>query len=490
LAIDAYAGLWLKARLSDADIFNSSSLLVTMRTFSARLRVLGRSFVGWSGRSVIRPSELLMPSGNPLASEAGDTLIEVMISAVVLALIVVGTLTGINSANRATSTDRVRSQADALAQQDEERLRSLPVKKLSELSETHEPVLHEVAASGTTFTIASSAKYIADATATVSCTSTTAKADYIQTISTVTWHSLGSAKPVVETGIISPPAAAAVIVHVTGASGEAVPEMNVTATGPSSITTTTSADGCAILSVSPGEYTLNVSRLGYVDQNGYVKSNEDPISDTPFYVAAEETVKRSFEFAPAGRLAVSFKGGETGDSFVAANNLMTSYRKFTAEPAATTIASPTTIFPFTSSYTVYPGTCESDAPSASAIKESETSFLATVTAGTTFPITTIEPPVNLKIMSGTEPGLGKEGTQVINATGSITDSCGVKRSFTETPAGALKHPGTPFGTSTLCVTALIATKQRRYEATINNSTVSGIKETIYLGKATESPASC
>src|SRR5580700_5729980 len=90
------------------------NLLVMIRTFSAKLRVLGRSSIGrWSW-----------------ASERGDTLIEVLISAVLVALIVIGTLTGLDSTNKATSLQRARSQADALAEQDEERLHSLPVNSL------------------------------------------------------------------------------------------------------------------------------------------------------------------------------------------------------------------------------------------------------------------------------------------------------------------------------------------------------------------------
>ena len=116
-----------------------------------------------------------------------------IVSALLLAVIVVGTLTGLNSANRATSLDSARSQADALAEQEEDQLRSEPINKLSELSETHEVVQHEVNAGGTKYTISSTAKYIADATATASCTSTSEKADYIQTTSAVTWNALGQA---------------------------------------------------------------------------------------------------------------------------------------------------------------------------------------------------------------------------------------------------------------------------------------------------------
>ena len=142
----------------------------------------------------------------------------------------------------------------------------------------------------------------------------------------MTWHSLGTDKPVVETSIISPPADSALIVQVTGASGEAVPNMNVTATGPTNISTTTSTDGCAILAVLPGEYKLNVNKLGYgyVDPNGYENSDEDPAIDSSLYVVAETTVKKGYEFAQSGRVESQLRklghkrrrlvcGGEHGD---------------------------------------------------------------------------------------------------------------------------------------------------------------------------------
>ncbi|HEY5044560.1 MAG TPA: carboxypeptidase-like regulatory domain-containing protein [Solirubrobacteraceae bacterium] len=418
-----------------------------MRTFSARLRNLSRSSIGFSARS--------------LASDAGDTLIEVVVSALLLGLIVVGTLTGLNSANRATSLDRARSQADALAQQDEDQLRSEPINKLSELSETHEAVLHEVDAGGTTYKISSTAKYVADSTATASCTSTSEKADYIQTASKVTWGSLGTGKPVVETSIISPPADSALIVQVTGASGEAVPNMNVTATGPTNISTTTSADGCAILAVLPGEYKLNVNKLRYVDPNGYENSDEDPpLSASSLYVVAETTVKKGYEFAEAGALEVSFENSSTklptvGDSFMAVNTAMSptsrTFPKVWTGTYTEKLSSPKTIFPFTSNkYSVYAGTCEADNPHVVNSANAEPTAIG-VSPGETAKPTVGLPPVNIEVMSGTEAGANK-GTPVVGATGIITDKgCGTTRSFTTAAGGVLPHPNLPFGKYTLCV---------------------------------------
>jgi Tfp pilus assembly protein PilV len=431
-----------------------------IRTFSARLRVLGRSSIGRPARTLARVHGRLLPARRSLAAEAGDTLIEVVVSALLLAVIVVGTLTGLNSANRASSLDRARSQANVLAQQDEDQLRSEPISKLSELSETHEAVLHEVDAGGTKYTISSTAKYVADATATASCTSTSEKADYIQTASKVTWSSLGTGKPVVETGIISPPADSALIVQVTGASGEAQPNMDVTATGPTNISTTTSTDGCAILAVLPGEYKLNVDKPGYdyVDPNGYENSDEDPAIDSSLYVVAETTVKKGYEFAPAGALEVSFENSSTkaptvGDSFVAGNTTMNpAFRTFgTVGTYKAEVTSPKTLFPFASSkYSVYAGTCEADNPHVVNSANAEPTAVS-VLAGKTEKATVALPPVNITVMSGkssTSPGY-----EIENAVVRLADTgCGTVRESKTNSKGALPIPSAPFGNYSLCVT--------------------------------------
>ena len=444
------------------------------------------------------------------ASETGDTIIEVLISALLLGLVVVGTLTGINSANRATSLDRERSQADALAQQDEDRLRSEPVSKLSELSASHEAVIHEVNAGGTKYTITSTAKYIADTTATSSCKSTTSEADYIQTASTVTWSELGKGKPVVETSIVSPPPASALIVQVLNQNSEAVPGMNVVATGPSPVSAVTSANGCAVLAVSPGEYKLNVSKPGYVDQNGYAESEKDPVTDSPFYVVAETSVKKEYVFAEAGALKVEFenpvtksKATETGDSFVVANaNTKPTSRTFPFPETIGTyhkeITSPATLFPFASAkYSVYAGTCEEDNPHVVNPENPEPTAV-TVPVGHTGEVTVPQPPIDIKVMSGKNSG--EPGKTIENATVTLTDNgCHTKRGSQTNVNGGLSHPGAPFGEYTLCVTGgkeggnngptKGLAKDKKYTANFENNTATGpsASELAKLGTVVEEP---
>jgi Tfp pilus assembly protein PilV len=420
------------------------------------------------------------------ASQRGDTLIEVVVSALLLAVIVVGTLTGLNSANRASSEDRARSQADVLAQQEEEQFRSLPILKLSEIISTHEAVVHEVNASGTKYVITSTAKYISDSTATSSCNSSTPNANYIQTVSEVTWKPLGTGKPVVETSIVSPPPDAAIIARVTNAAGEPVPGMNVVSSGPSNLSTTTSTDGCSILAVLPGEYKLNVYKSGYVDQNGYSESKEDPVSNSPFYVTAEETVKVPFEFDHAGTIEVSFQepntGKETtGDSFVIANNGMNpAFKRFgelgTYSPKVSTEAK---VFPYTTKYSVYAGSCEADNPHVVNPANSEPSPVS-VTGGAVSLATVGLPAVNVQVMSGTPI---TPGSPLVGAVGIITDTgCGIERSITTATGGALPHPNLPYGKYNLC----LEHSGKKWEHVFENNTASGPSPAEWTGEGSVS----
>lgn len=412
------------------------------------------------------------------SSQRGDTLIEVVISALLLALIVVGTLTGLNSANRVTSLGRERSQADTLAQQEEDQLRSEPIKKLSELSQTHEVIQHEVDASGTKYTITSTAQYIADSTGTTSCSATTAEADYIQTTSKVTWTELGTDKPVVETSLISPPPSSVLIAQVTNQAAEPLPKASVTATGKQTYTDETSTNGCAIIAVEPGQYTLNVSKSGYVDVNGYSESDKDPITNAPAYVVAETSVKKPYEFGLAGAFEMHFVNAstnavETGDTFMAVNTQMNPHFR-TFGTAGTYLASVTTektIFPLSKEhYTVFAGSCEADNPSNFGVTPAE----AIVGPGETVSATVPQPPVKILVMSGKEAGATHEGTAVNGATVVVTDTgCSATRTLSTEAKGALSHPGLPYGKYTMCV----GTSGKVWEGTFENNTPNGPPET-------------
>lgn len=479
-----------------------------IRTFSSRLRVLGRSSIGLRSRARARACEELGAAHRSLAAEAGDTLLEVIVSALLLGLIVVGTFSGLNSTNRATSIDRSRSQADALAEHAEEQLRGEPTKRLTELTESH-PLEETVKENGSVYKIVSTAQYISDATSTSSCTSSSAKADYIQTTSKVSSPLIGAGKSVEENGIISPPAGSALIAQVTE-SGTPLQGAEVVATGPSPASTNyeleTSVNGCAILAVPPGEYNINVSKSGYVDPNGYPYTHEDEGGSVTrsVYIPAENTSKVGYNLGLAGTLQVKFIEGSSatpteGDSFVAFNTGMTKPRPFpipfTPGSYSTTVTSPRTIFPFKTKYTVYAGTCEADLPSANGVPP-VASEEPEVAPGSTTAATVRLGPVNIKVMSGFSSG-ASQGEAIGGATGYTNDTgCAVKRTFTTNstaPIGAMPHPGLPFGKYTMCVGATIAGVEKKWEGEFANGVngpsstpwtnggTSGGIATIYLG---------
>jgi Tfp pilus assembly protein PilV len=421
-----------------------------------------------------------------IASEAGDTLIEVIVSALLVGVVVVGTFSGLDSTNKATSLDRARSQADALAEHAEEQLRSEPIKKLTEMTESH-PVVETVTENGSKYTITSTAQFISDTTSTSSCTSTSPKADYLQTTSKVTTPLIGAGKSVEETGIISPPAGSALIVQVQE-SGTALQGAVVAAKGPSPATTSyeleTSAKGCAILAVPPGEYNIYVSKTGYVDPNGYENTHEDASGSITHsvYIPAETTSKVGYNLGLAGKLAVSFTGAipAEGDTFTAFNTGMTSPRPFgTTGTYSPTVESPKTIFPFTTKYTVYAGSCEADLPTKNG-QSSNPEVL--VEPGKTGAITVPLAPITMQVMEGTSSGsAGKLMTSGV--TGTIEDTgCKTLRSFTANISGALPKPGMPFGTYSICVTATISGEPRKYTSSaISNNKATGVTVPIYLG---------
>ncbi len=302
------------------------------------------------------------------ASEHGFAIIEVLVSSILLALIVIGTFTAFDSSNRYTANEQDRSQASSLAQQDEDRLRGLQVSQLSTLNATRTVTLN-----GTTFTVTSTGQFQSDASGTSSCGGS-GTADYIKTTSTVTWPAMGATPPVVAESVITPPAGGSLIVQVVDAAGDPVSGMAVTGSGAGTLSGTTGVDGCVIFGgLNPGSYNVAVSQSGYVDKDG---NTTPPVSQQAVTVIPGSSATKTFYFDQAGAMQVYFTskqyGGATnnnvtGDTLVVFNNNMTypGYRYFGAAgtPDTPPLVAPN-IFPFPSTYTVYAGSCPADAPSA------------------------------------------------------------------------------------------------------------------------------
>jgi Tfp pilus assembly protein PilV len=442
-------------------------------------------------------SESGFASQDGFASQNGFALLEVLLSAVIVALIVIATFTGFDVTQRATAGERAHAQADVLAQQDEDRMRGFAIDKLSGFSETR-----TVTYNGTVYTIVSTGEFLADSTESPSCVKEAGSASYVRTTSKVTWPGLGTRPPVVETGLISPPIGGELLVQIFDGNGNGVAGMIVEATGPKPseavVTGTTGANGCVIFaSMKEGEYSVVAHQTGYVDKDG----NELPLESLrTVSVTTGTTTKKQFQFAKAGALTVHFvtSGGGTveGDQFLVYNTEMTlpHTRVFgTLNTFSSSVTTPTTLFPFgepsppapepISPYSVYAGSCPADAPPEPLLKSQSIN----VTPGNTGSINVVVPPINVEVLSGTSSG--SAGSAVTNATGTLKDtgaSCAT-RTIASTPAGKLPHPNMPFGNYSLCVTAKIGVKNRKATIAIANNAAAGTAtQIIYLGAGSES----
>ncbi len=419
---------------------------------------------------------------------------EVLISSVLLAIIVIGTLTAFDSSNRFTANEQDRSQANTLAQQDEDRLRGLQIGQLSSLNSSRTVVLN-----GTPFTVTSTGQFVSDSTSTSSC-GPGGSADYVKTTSTITWPAMGNTPPIVAESLITPPAGGSLIVQVIDSLGNGVANMGVTGSGQASLSGTTGSQGCSIFGgLAGGDYNVSVSQTGYVDKDG---NTTPPINQQAVTVIPGSSATKTFYFDLAGQIQAHFTSKQygvtnsdvTGDTLVLLNNNMTypGLRYFG------TVGSPDTppivasnVFPFTSAYTVFGGSCAANQPSLNGGTDPSVtvpqgglvSFGGAVPTQAAIPL----PSLNVTVFSGTS--VTSPGSQLANAHVVITDvdstcSTQAKRAYTTTAQGRISNPSLPYGNYTVCADAQIST-QRRYmilgtPTPIANNNLNGLAENLYL----------
>lgn len=312
----------------------------------------------------------LVRGGAVVHDEAGDTLIEVLIAALLVALIAGAVLTGYIAIAHIAGGQRNTSHADVLAQRDEARLHSLSVAQLSASGPGTGNQTVSTGLNGTTYTIASTARFVSGGTAGNACSSSgTSSADEVATSSTVTWGTNnGGRPPVVVQGLITPAVGGSLVVTAIDQSGGPLAGATVSVTGPSVVSPlTTDASGCAVFGgLAGGAYTVSVAAPGYVDVNGNSTITQSVT------VVPTQTAKPTaqFQLGQAGAISATFTTGYNGsthasssDAIVASNTGMSAPRTFaTTSGPASTLTTPSTLYPFATPYSVYAGSCSSDLP--------------------------------------------------------------------------------------------------------------------------------
>ena len=472
-----------------------------------------------------------------LATQDGFLLIEVIVSSLIVAVVVVATLTGFDVVNRTTADERRHNQAAVLAAQSQEQMRTLPAGTLSALESS--PHTYTRVVGGTTYSITQEAKATNASQSSTGCSvsNTTAQtAANVQITSSVTWPTLGTRSPVRESSIITPPTGSALEVDVGNAPAPTAGVAGVTVIvkytsilthTPGTLEATTNSSGCLVFGGIPATSAIVEipEKLRFVTPSGALK-----IAPKEFTITPNTTTHDAVTYNEGGRIAAEFtyKGaGEweglkvKSDTFVAFNVAIPAapefelgstsfqyeaggeehYKALTGSfgTAAMTPAGlkylSGDLFPFPSpgAWSVYAGDCTKNNPSA--IKEVELPSGVYVEPGKT---TTVKVPmshVTLNVYSGTQSSKGAleavsypvkitntecEGAPVPNNASAAPI---IEHNQASTSAGHLENPFQPFGKAKLCVFNKAVGKA--YTVNYNNNSIAGSTANVYIGERSE-----
>jgi Tfp pilus assembly protein PilV len=338
--------------------------LVDVRTTGLHLRLPAADFQG------VMPG--ISRRRNPLTpqcacDEAGFALIEVMVSAVLLIVLSLATLSVIDRAQATSSNSRSRDVAAQLAQTEQDVIRQMPISALA--GGFHPPVATKPVG-GINYTVTSEADWVTDSGGAVTC-STTGRVAYLQSTSTVTWPGMGTIKPVVADAIVDPGVAAlgankgALTVLLSKADGTGTQGINVTAGGVSSVT---DENGCAVLAnLDAGPQTLSYNTAGYVD-----KDAKQAVSKA-VTIGAGTIAQATGSYDVAGRINTTIVDDSTPTPqpadwpqplTVAMDHAQRSTPTLFTAPIDTTQSNASAgVFPFASSYKAFVGSCTGNDPS-------------------------------------------------------------------------------------------------------------------------------
>jgi type II secretory pathway pseudopilin PulG len=401
-------------------------------------------------------------------SDAGFTLIEVLVSALLVVFIAIAASKALITTSHTSADQRLRSQADGLATQDQERLRGLSDDQLLNLTQSRTSSVN-----GTAFTVQSSSTW-EDTSGATSCHSTAAA--YYHIVSTVSWSEgfSNQSASIQEESLLSRPVAGDLLTQVTDQTGAALNGVTVSTTGPATSSSAgplaqtgqTDANGCIMFAglTPPGLYTVGLGYNGWVDPSG----NAAPIgtatvTSTGLAVQPNNGV---FHLGQPGSIVGTFKTAATGGSTGEADGIswmgskgsipMPNFETLpTTKPSTLGSGYATgSLFPFasvsptsyTTNYTVWGGRCAGQAP-----PPATNSDQFTVSPGSSGTAQTILEPlltmsnINYKSSSGaTAQSKTPAHVTLTFNDGTCTDTWTPTLASSILTTGWLKNPGQPY----------------------------------------------
>ena len=394
----------------------------------------------------------MLPDNRMFRDQSGSTMIEVMVSAVLMIVIAVSVFGALEASGRAGSQERLRARAFAIAQDDQARMRSLKVSDVTRLSE-----FRDVVQDGRTYRVVSTGLPKLDRTATSTCESGNSSADYVAINSTVTWNDMGGRPPVVIESLIAPPNGTleanrgALGVSVVDSRSNPYSGITVAGSGAGTFSGTTTSTGCAIFGDLPvGNYNVTAATANVVDADGLAPAA------TPTSVVAGSSNTLSLQYDRPSGFTVGFRTIKSGTTVSATtfdrmrvfNTGMTQSKSFgTAGTFASTLKA-TGLFPFSSAYVVWAGACDANNPGSGLALGS---YIVPVgqTAPSSANVNVQLPSLNIQAYKGTSSS--SNGGASSGATVKVTDDdcpAAGTRTYTTNSSGRLAEfarsfPGAP-----------------------------------------------
>jgi Tfp pilus assembly protein PilV len=403
-------------------------------------------------------------------AQAGFALIEVVISAFIAVLVAAAVLTMFQASARSVADQRHRSQAYAVAQEDQARLRAMKIPSLYKFTQTR-----PVTVDGIAYSVESTGKYINDTTGDdLTCGSGSSTVDYVKISSKVTWPSMGATPATRIQSLVAPPSGTldpSKGTLVFTSSNGAVPPVPISGIGVSGsgagvFNGSTNTAGCAVfLEQAAGEYTLSITGVGVglVDQDGNlpgtkkIKVSPEVTNTVPLFYNKPGSVPLKFTTKKYSSSSVSAKT----DTFIAFNTSMTTAKLF-GTSGGTTFSSKTAtpLFPFSSKDVFYAGACTANNPESG---EALASVLVPAN-GTAAEQTILMPSLWLTVKKSGTVYSGAE--VVVTDTECQSGSQNIERNYITNASGRLDEPALPWGTYDVCASLPIkvgSTTRNYYE---------------------------
>jgi Tfp pilus assembly protein PilV len=378
-----------------------------------------------------------------LRRDAGFALIEVVVSAGLVMVIAAAVLGGIDVPSRISGDNQATSQASALAQQDQERMRSLPISQLINYTNTASKTVD-----AHSYTVDSKVTWVTDSGSTVTCASTdTTSGDYLKLESKITGG--GLKRPVTIDSLLAPPNGSLastkgnLAVLVTDQAGAPVAGVPVSIPGKSGVT---DSNGCVFFGlITAGQYTATIgTKTGYVEPGG----NPTASKTATVSIGATSLIQQSYALAATVNVTVQAPVYGTVKASAARTTTFTNAilppsgtKQFSASPATSSTLTANNLYPFIDGYTVYAGTCAANNPSPGAGP-----FTATPGPGGTASVTVRQSALNLTTVP-------PNGVTVSNPTANLYGIGSGCPTIKDLPIvnNKLVDSGVPGGTYDVCV---------------------------------------